>query len=167
MKLSKRIAAMAASAALALVAFAGVASAQTPGATFYGGGLKAGDKVEILSGTTSCGTATATAAGEWTITIDKGACAVDGAKLSTTLNGAATSAALTWKSGTLPGKDGNPGTTTGGIALTATGGAVTPPKTGDAGLLGGSSTAPWMALGLAAFALAALAGARAVTGRSR
>jgi hypothetical protein len=139
--------------------FASTAHAQNPPATMYGT-AKAGDRVEALIGGRVCQSATAGADGFWMMQIaEGGACgAKDGDTISFTLNGAAASQTETWKAG------GAPRTVATGVTLTASG--VTPPKTGSAGLLPtGSATSPYFALMLAAFALAGLAGARAMTGR--
>ena len=45
------------------------ANAQTPPATFYGKGLKSGDKVGAWIGGKVCAEATANAAGEWSISV--------------------------------------------------------------------------------------------------
>ncbi len=139
--------------------FASSAHAQNPPATMYGT-AKAGDKVEALVGGRVCATATAGADGFWMMQIaEGGACgAKDGDTISFTLNGAAAAQTETWKAG------GAPKTVATGVALSASG--VVPPKTGNAGLLPtGGASSPWFALMLGAFALAGLAGARAMTGR--
>jgi hypothetical protein len=46
-------------------------------------------------------------------------------------------------------------------------GTPTPPESGNAGLAGGVGSSPWLVLGLGALALATLAGARSMKGRSR
>jgi hypothetical protein len=139
--------------------FASTASAQNPPATMYGT-AKAGDRVEALIGGRVCTSATAGADGFWMMQIPEGgACgAKDGDTISFTLNGAATAQTETWRAG------GAPRTVATGVTLTTTG--VTPPKTGNAGLLpAGGASSPWFALMLGAFALAGLAGARAMTAR--
>jgi len=147
--------------------FASTAHAQNPPATMYGT-TTAGAKVEALVGGRVCQTVTAGAAdGFWQMQIPEGGTcgAADGAAITFTLNGAGCTATETWKAG------GAPKTVATGVALTAAtctgaGGAVTPPKTGNAGLLpSGGASSPWFALMLGAFALAGLAGARAMTGR--
>lgn len=146
--------------------FASTAHAQNPPATMYGT-TTAGAKVEALIGGKVCQTVTAGADGFWQMQISEGGTcgAADGAAISFTLNGAACTATETWKAG------GAPKVVATGASLTAatcTGAAagVTPPKTGNAGLLpSGGASSPWFALMLGAFALAGLAGARAMTGR--
>ncbi|MEZ4501797.1 MAG: hypothetical protein R3C39_04160 [Dehalococcoidia bacterium] len=139
--------------------FAAPTHAQNPPATFYGTAA-AGDTIEATIDGTVCATATADATGFWMLTVDEGgACAAsDGDTVGFTLNGAAAAETETWKAGGAPADVAN------GVTLTASG--VTPPSTGNAGLLPqGTSTSPWIALMLGAFALAGLAGARAMTGR--
>lgn len=155
----------------ASMSFAGTASAQTPPATVYGKGLKSGDKVEAFVAGKSCGTATANAAGEWSISIPTtAACApTAGAAISFTLNGAAAGAtpAATWQGGGLPADVAN-GYVLGAAQATATAaGTVTAPKTGNAGLLGAGNDAAsrWLVLGVAIVALGAVAGTRAYAGR--
>ncbi len=151
--------------------FASTADAQTPPATFYGKGLKSGDKVELFIAGKSCGSATANAAGEWSVSVPTtAACApTAGAAVTATLNGAAASLnpAATWQGGGLPPDVAN-GYTLGAAQATATpGGTVTAPKTGNAGLLGTGSDAAssWLVLGVAVVALGAVAGTRAYAGR--
>lgn len=149
------------------VAVAGTASAQTPPATFYGKGLKSGDKVDVLIAGKSCGVATASAAGEWSVSVaSAAACApTEGAAVAFTLNGAAATAtpAATWKGGGLPPDVAN------GYVLAAGAAAVTPPKTGNAGILGTGSdaTSGMLVLALAVLALGTVAGARVYAGRGR
>lgn len=172
MMLSKgltRFGLVAAVAALMLtmsMALAETADAQTPPAIFYGKGLKSGDKVEALVAGKSCGTATANAAGEWSISVaEAAACApTAGAAVAFTLNAGAATATpgATWKGGGLPPDVAN------GYVLAA-GAAVTPPKTGNAGLLGTGSdaTSGMLVLALAVLALGTVAGARVYAGRGR
>ena len=150
----------------ASMSFAGTASAQTPPATVYGKGLKSGDKVEAFIAGKSCGTATANAAGEWSISVQSNAACgpTENAAVAFTLNGGAATAtpAATWKGGGLPPDVAN------GYVLAA-GGAVTPPKTGNAGLLGAGNdaTSGMLVLALAVLALGTVAGARVYAGRGR
>jgi hypothetical protein len=142
--------------------FASSAYAQNPPATMYGT-AKAGDKVEALIGGKVCATATADSTGFWQMQIaEGGTCgAAAGATISFTLNGGSTAQTETWNAG------GAPKTVATGVTLTA-GGVTppTPPKTGNAGLLpSGGASSPWFALMLGAFALAGLAGARAMSER--
>ena len=149
------------------LALAETADAQTPPAVFYGKGLKSGDKVEAMIAGKSCGTATANAAGEWSISVQSNAACgpTEGAAVSFTLNaGAATATpAATWKGGGLPPDVAN------GYVLAAGGAAVTPPKTGNAGLLGAGNdaTSGMLVLALAVLALGTVAGARVYAGRGR
>lgn len=140
--------------------FASSAHAQTsPPATMYGT-AKASDKVETLIDGKVCTKATAGADGFWQTQIpDGGTCgAAAGKTINFTLNGAPASQTETWQPG------GAPKVVASGVALTA--GGPVPPKTGNAGLLpSGGVSSPWFALMLGAFALAGLAGARAMTGR--
>lgn len=151
------------------MSFAGTASAQTPPATVYGKGLKSGDKVEAFIALKSCGTGTANAAGEWSISIPTtSACApTAGAVISFNLNGAAaqTTPAATWQGGGLPPDVAN-GYVLGHAPATPAG-TVTAPKTGNAGLLGAGNDAAsrWLVLGVAIVALGAVAGTRAYAGR--
>ncbi len=153
------LAGLLAAAFLSASMFASSAHAQNPPATMYGT-AKAGDKVEALVGGKVCASATAGADGFWMMQIaEGGACgAKDGDTISFTLNGAAAAQTETWKAG------GAPKTVATGVTLSSSG--VTPPKTGNAGLLPtGGASSPYFALMLGAFALAGLAGARAMTGR--
>ena len=146
--------------------FASTAHAQNPPATMYGT-TTANASVQALVGGRVCQTVTAGGDGFWQMQIPEGGTcgAADGATITFNLNSAGCSATETWKAG------GAPKTVATGVALTAAtctgaGGAVTPPKTGNAGLLpSGGASSPWFALMLGAFALAGLAGARAMTGR--
>ena len=157
------------------LAFAGTASAQTPPATLYGKGLKAGDKVEAHIGGVLCGAATATAAGEWSLQVaaDNACKPVANAAIALKLNGAAVNAtpAAVWNGGGLPSDVANGyvlAAAPAAPAQAATAAAVTPPKTGNAGMLGGSSaTSMWLVLGIGLVALGAVAGTRAYAGRGR
>ncbi len=155
----------------ASMSFAGTtASAQTPPATFYGKTLKSGDKIELFIAGKSCGTATANAAGEWSVSVPTtAACApTAGAAVTATVNGAAVSLspAATWQGGGLPADVAN-GYTIGAAAAATPAGTVTAPKTGNAGLLGAGNDAAsrWLVLGVAIVALGAVAGTRAYAGR--
>ena len=161
-------------------ALASTTHAQNPGATFYGT-ASAGDAVEAWVGDTSCGAAaTAGADGFWQMEIaEDAACSpTDGDTVSFTLNGEATNETETWKVGGAPADVAN------GVSLTLSGAmpapampapapaapampAPAPAATGNAGLLAEQGTSPWLMLGLAALALAMLAGVRAATGRVR
>jgi hypothetical protein len=148
------------------------ANAQQPPAVFYGKGLKSGDKVEAFIGGKSCGTSTANTAGEWTIQVSAtAACGpTAGAAVTFTLNGspATITPAATWQAGGTPPDIANGYVLTAGQAATptATAAAVTPPKTGNAGMLGAGagSSSTWVVLGIALVALGAVVGARKVAG---
>jgi len=108
-KAMTRFGLVAAAAALMLtlgLAAAGSASAQVLPAVLYGKGLTAGQTVAASIGGKQCGTATVTAAGEWTMQIasDNSCGPTDGAAISFTVNGQAATAspAATWKSGGTP-----------------------------------------------------------------
>jgi hypothetical protein len=175
---------VAAAAALMLtlgLATAGSANAQVLPAVLYGKGLTAGQSVVASIGGKTCGTATVTAAGEWTLQIapDNACGPTAGAAISFTINGAAATAspAATWASGGTPSDIANgykltvaqatatPAATSTPAAATAT---PAPPKTGNAGLLGGDSSngTMWLLLGFAAVAGAAVAGRELYTRRS-
>jgi hypothetical protein len=179
---------VAAAAALMLtlgLATAGSANAQVLPAVLYGKGLTAGQSVVASIGGKTCGTATVTAAGEWTMQIapDNACTPTAGAAISFTVNGAAATAspAATWASGGTPGDIANgykltvtqatatptasaTAAATATTAATSTPAAATatpaPPKTGNAGLLGRDSSngMMWLLLGFAAVAGAAVAG---------
>lgn len=154
-------------AAVALMLFATVASAQTPPFTVYGTGLTAGDTVEAFIGTASCGTATADASGQWQMQIaSNAACSpTDGAAVTFTLNGAATMASETYKAGGAPADVANGVTLTVSATATPTATTPAPAATGNAGFLVGHSTGLASMLALAAFAVIAVGGARAATKR--
>lgn len=146
--------------------FASPTQAQNPPATFYGT-ARSGDRIEALIGGRVCTSTTAGADGFWMFTVDEGgACgATEGATVTFTLGARACTETELWKAG------GAPRNVASGVTLsncTAGAATVTPPSTGNAGLLPqGGATSPWLALMLGAFALAGLAGARAMTGRNR
>ena len=140
--------------------FASTAHAQNPPATMYGT-AKANDKVETLIDAKVCTTATAGTDGFWQTQIPEGGTcgAAAGKTINFRLNGASAAQTEVWQPG------GAPKVVTSGVALTP--GGPTPPSTGNAGLLpSGGASSPWFALMLGAFALAGLAGARAMTGRN-
>ena len=141
------------------------AHAQNPPATYYGVATS-GDSISAVIGGTTCDTTTADANGEWLIVIPENGCdgnAVAGAAVSFTLNGDTADQSETWEAG------GAPADVVNGISLTATpGGGVIPPDTGNAGFaVDGSTAAPWLALSLGLFALAAVAGVRMATTKVR
>ncbi len=180
-KAMTRLGLVAAAAALLLtlgLATAGSASAQVLPAVLYGKGLTAGQTVAASIGGKSCGSATVTAAGEWTMQIgsDNACGPTDGAAISFTVNGQAATAspAAVWKSGGTPSDIANgykltvsqataTATATASATASATAAATAtpaPPKTGNAGLLGtdGGNGSLWLLLGFAAVAGAAVAG---------
>ena len=163
---------------------ADAARAQTPPATYYGGGLDSGDVVTVMIGDNSCGTATADANGQWNVVVQAGGCdgaAIAGATVMFMIGDEAAEQTATWRGGFVPDDVAN------GITLTvaegammeedgddaADSGSMTPapaaPDTGNAGLAAASNgTASRLALGLLGLmALAATAGARFATGRAR
>jgi hypothetical protein len=88
-----------------------------------------------------------------------------------TLNGSPASAtpAAAWQAGGLPPDVANGYVLAAQAATpTATSTAVAPPKTGNAGILGGSpdNTAGWMILTIGLLALGAVVGTRAYAGRN-
>jgi hypothetical protein len=168
-----KIAAAGALAALVLslgMAFASSANAQTPPAVFYGKGLAAGARVEAFIGGRSCGSATVNAAGEWSIQVaaDAACAPAAGAAVTFTLNGATAVATppAVWQGGGLPPDVAN-GYVLTVVVATATAtpvATVAPPKTGNAGFLGGTedNTAGWVVLAFGLLALGAVSGARAL-----
>ena len=153
------------------LAVVGTANAQTPPATFYGKGLKAADKVEVSVGGASCGTAIATATGEWSLSVGAdNACKPTAAGAVTfKLNGAAQTAspAAAWANGGLPSDVANGYVLSAAAAAPAATGTVTPPKTGNAGLASSSATSMWLVLGIGLVAMGAVAGTRAYSSRGR
>ena len=108
--------------ALAALAFAGEAQAQTPPAAYYGSGLEAGAVVTAHIGDNRCGRAVANAAGLWNIVIQAGGCggaAVDGATVTFMIGDAAAYPSAPWRGGYVPADLSE------GIALTL--GSTTPP----------------------------------------
>lgn len=185
---------VAAAAALMLslgLAVAGSAQAQVLPAVLYGKGLEAGSEVTASIGGEVCGTATVTAAGEWTMQIapDADCSPTAGAAISFTVDGDAATAspAATWASGGTPSDIANGykltvvmATATPTASATATASPTStatvapaatatpaPPKTGNAGLLGqdGGNGGLWLLLGFAAVAGAAVAGRQLVNRR--
>ena len=161
---------------------ADAARAQSPPASYYGAGLDAGVVVTVMIGDNSCGTATADASGQWSITVQERGCdgaAIAGATVTFMIGDEAAKQTATWRSGFVPDDPAN------GITLTVAeaameedgdddaGASMTPPPavpdTGNAGLASSANgTASRLALGLLGLmALAATAGARFATGRAR
>ncbi|MDA1061788.1 MAG: hypothetical protein O2895_02605 [Chloroflexi bacterium] len=140
------------------------AHAQNPPATYYGVATS-GDSISAVIGGTTCETVTADAAGGWVIVIAESSCdgnAVAGATVGFTINDTNAAETETWEAG------GAPADLVNGISLTAGSGTVTPPDTGNAGFaVGGGAAAPWLALSLGLFALAAVAGVRMATTKVR
>ena len=136
--------------------------------TVYGGGLTEGDTVEALIDGNSCGSATVDSNGEWgPISINVGDCndaAADGSTVMFYLNGEAADQTETFSQAGAPADPVN------GVSLTVSegGGEVTPPDTGNAGLVSTSGgAASWLALALGAFALASVGVARTATRRAQ
>ncbi len=102
----------------------GSAVAQTPQrADLYGGGLQEGDVVAALIGGVECATDTVSAEdnGGWYIVVESGACggaAVEGARITITVNGNTADQYVTWTDGYTPPDRAN------GIALTFEGSSV-------------------------------------------
>jgi len=147
-------------AVLAGALFASTALAQ-PALPFkaYGSGLKAGQVVQALKGTAEVARATVDASGNWSMDIpaDK---ANPGDAIAFTLDGARTNQTITFQNGQFVPPPG--------LALTlAAPGTGTPTPgpaaTGNAGLLGQSTSNLPMMLALGALALVLAAGARAMT----
>ena len=87
-------------------------------ASFYGGGLDAGDVVTASIDGAACGEAEAGAGGGWSILVEEGGCggkAADGATIAFAIDGRAARPTATWRAGGLPDDR------EGGIALTAAG----------------------------------------------
>lgn len=175
MSLLKKMAAPLAALTVATLlfgAFVTSANAQVPPFTAYGSGLTAGDTVEAMVNSVSCGMTTVDADGNWLLQIDSAsACApAEGDMISFTLNAAATDATETYKAG------GAPADVAAGITLVASGEVTVPApaeevtvpapaETGNAGFLTENSTGFAAMLALGAFALLAVGGARAATRR--
>jgi len=125
----------------------------------YGSGLTAGQVVTAVKGTTEVGRATVDAGGNWSIDIPA-ASANAGDAIGFTLNGQRTNQTITFQSGQFVAPPG--------LFLTAAApGTATPTPgpapTGNAGLLGQSTSHLPLMLGLGAMALVLAAGARAMT----
>ena len=93
----------------------GIALTVALAATFYGGGLEAGDVVTASIGGVECGRTEADESGGWSIVIPPGACgggAVDGAAVAFAIDGRAAAAEAAWRSG------GQPDDVSSGITLT-------------------------------------------------
>ena len=87
-------------------------------ASFYGGGLDAGDVVTASIDGAACGEAEVGDGGGWSILVEEGGCggkAVDGATIAFAIDGRAARPTATWRAGGLPDDR------EGGIALTAAG----------------------------------------------
>ena len=151
---------------------AGAAHAQSPPASFYGGGLTSGDTVTAMIGDATCGTDTANASGGWSIQVAQGTCgAANGMMVSFMVNDAMANETATWMAGGVPDNVGD------GITLTVDAmdggdggeGTMVPvvTETGNAGLAApsGAGAASWLAAGLGLLALAGAAGARIATAR--
>jgi hypothetical protein len=121
----------------------------------------------------------------WDVEIEAGECGADtGSLISFTLDGQLANETIEWQAFGIP-EDVVVGiilTVDDGAAPTPTpenpiatptptpnpiAGTPTPPESGGAGLAGGGGPSPWLVLGFGALAVATLAGARSVKGRSR
>ena len=184
MTLFRKTLALSAAFAVAVSLFGALATtvnAQTnPPFTAYGTGATSGDEIGIMSGTTSCATATADASGNWgpvQVGETLGSCSfAAGDTISFTLNGSTAEQTEAWASG------GAPAAVATGTVLSVA--AVAEPvaeeaaaeepaaeeaapaaaATGNAGLvLSGSGTNSIAVITLAAFAVMMIAGGRVAT----
>ena len=160
------------------------AHAQNVAMTLYGPADSADSQIVVFVDGVECTTASVQASGDgflWLATVggDDGCEASDGSEVSFTVDGQAANETVSWESAGAPEDVAN------GITLTVAdmgdgdmgdgdmgddkddGMSVEAPDTGNAGLAGTSSSSTSLALGLGALAVAMLAGARSVTGRSR
>tara|TARA_Y100000590_G_scaffold244687_1_gene274978 strand:- start:36 stop:590 length:555 start_codon:yes stop_codon:yes gene_type:complete len=181
MTLFRKTLALSAAFAVAVSLFGALATtvnAQTnPPFTAYGTGATSGDEIGIMSGTTSCATATADASGNWgpvQVGETLGSCSfAAGDTISFTLNGSTAEQTETWASG------GAPAAVATGTVLSVAAAAAEEPAaeepaaeeaapaaadTGNAGLvLSGSGTNSIAVITLAAFAVMMIAGGRVAT----
>ena len=143
------------------------AHAQNPPFTAYGTGLAEGDVVGILAGSTECATATADADGNWgpvQLAETTGDCTfAAGDTISFSLNGTVAEQTEVWAAGGAPAD-----AATGTVLTAAAGGGSTPAPgdTGNAGLISSTGTGSIAMLLLAAFAVIAVVGGRAVSRKS-
>lgn len=159
MSLSRKLSVAGLSALMLAGLFVSAASAQ-PALPYkaYGSGLKAGQVVTAVKGTTEVARTTVDASGNWSMDIpaDK---ASAGDAIGFTLDGQRTNQTITFQNGQFVAPPG--------LALTvAAGGAAPTPgpaATGNAGLIGQSAGTLPMVLALGAMALALAGGARAMT----
>ena len=182
MTLLRKTLALSAAFAVAVSLFGALATtvnAQTnPPFTAYGTGATSGDEIGIMSGTTSCATATADASGNWgpvQVGETRGSCSyAAGDTISFTLNGSTAEQTETWASGGAPAA-----VATGTVLSVAAAAAAEEPAaeepaaeeaapaaadTGNAGLvLSGSGTNSIAVITLAAFAVMMIAGGRVAT----
>ena len=182
MTLLRKTLALSAAFAVAVSLFGALATtvnAQTnPPFTAYGTGATSGDEIGIMSGTTSCATATADASGNWgpvQVGETLGSCSfAAGDTISFTLNGSTAEQTETWASGGAPAA-----VATGTVLSVAAAAAAEEPAaeepaaeeaapaaadTGNAGLvLSGSGTNSIAVITLAAFAVMMIAGGRVAT----
>ena len=115
MRITILIAVLAIAAVAVPAAFEGAARAQTPPASYYGGGLERGDVVTASIGGTECGSDTVGGTGQWAIFVYAGDCggkASTGATVAFAVNGAPAEQTEAWRPG------GTPDDTTNGITLT-------------------------------------------------
>jgi hypothetical protein len=185
MTLFRKTLALSAAFAVAISLFGALATtvnAQTnPPFTAYGTGATSGDEIGIMSGTTSCATATADASGNWgpvQVGETLGSCSfAAGDSISFTLNGSTAEQTEAWASG------GAPAAVATGTVLTVAAvvvvvveepaaeepavveeAAPAAADTGNAGLvLSGSGTNSIAVVTLAAFAVMMIAGGRFAT----
>ena len=182
MTLFRKTLALSAAFAVAVSLFGALATtvnAQTnPPFTAYGTGATSGDEIGIMSGTTSCATATADASGNWgpvQVGETLGSCSfAAGDTISFTLNGSTAEQTEAWASGGAPAA-----VATGTVLSVAAAAAAEEPAaeepaaeeaapaaadTGNAGLvLSGSGTNSIAVITLAAFAVMMIAGGRVAT----
>ena len=171
------------------LASAPAAHAQNVAMTLYGPAESADSEIVISVDGVECTTASVQANGDgylWLATVggDDGCEASDGSEVSFTVNGYAANETVSWESAGAPEDvangitltvddmgggmgDGDKDDGMGGDMGDDKGDDVMAPDTGNAGLAATSSSSHALALGLGALAVAMLAGARSVTGRSR
>lgn len=125
----------------------------------YGSGLKAGQVVTAVKGTTEVARTTVDASGNWALDIPASA-ANAGDAIGFTLDGQRTNQTITFQSGQFVAPPGLSLTVAAGGTGTPTPG---PAPTGNAGLLGQSTSNMPMMLALGTMALVLAAGARAMT----
>ena len=173
MTLFRKTLALSAAFAVAVSLFGALATtvnAQTnPPFTAYGTGATSGDEIGIMSGTTSCATATADASGNWgpvQVGETLGSCSfAAGDTISFTLNGSTAEQTEAWASGGAPAAVAEPvAEEAAAEEPAAEEAAPAAADTGNAGLvLSGSGTNSIAVITLAAFAVMMIAGGRVAT----